>query len=96
MTQSLIYLRKGLLKEARALCVNGAFVRQCISLSIEYIKELCNSGASQETIMEELDVYTEGFYATESPSKMVRVHLQFPIMIHDLSYTEPPSAHIFM
>ena len=68
--QALIHLRLGLLKEARALTINGAFIHQCILKSIEFVKELCSSDASKEKIMLELPSCAEGFYATESAASM--------------------------
>ena len=65
-----MYLRRGSLKEARALTINGSFVHQCIVLSIEYVRDLCSSGASTEYIMDKLKHCTEGFYATATAERM--------------------------
>eukprot|EP00579_Thalassiosira_antarctica_P012385 CAMPEP_0201913032 /NCGR_PEP_ID=MMETSP0903-20130614/3550_1 /ASSEMBLY_ACC=CAM_ASM_000552 /TAXON_ID=420261 /ORGANISM="Thalassiosira antarctica, Strain CCMP982" /LENGTH=485 /DNA_ID=CAMNT_0048448129 /DNA_START=39 /DNA_END=1496 /DNA_ORIENTATION=- len=67
---ALIYLRRGFLKVARALTINGAFIHQCIISSIECIKELCSSTDSKESIMLKLSCCAEGFFATESSEKM--------------------------
>lgn len=67
---ALLYLRLDKFDEARALTINGAFIHQCAISSIHYIKKLCNSNASKETIMTRLSFCTQGFYATESPEKM--------------------------
>ena len=59
-----------MLKEARALTINGAFIHQCILSSIESIQKLCSSGASKEEIMLGIPCCTEGFYATKSAEEM--------------------------
>jgi len=67
---ALLYLRLGFLNEARALTINGAFIHQCITTSIEYIVEVCASKDTTDNIMVKLARCAEGFYATESPEKM--------------------------
>ena len=62
----------GMMIEARALCINGAFIHQCILSKdgIDYIKRIASSGESKEYIMSALSLCKRGFYATESPEKI--------------------------
>ena len=62
----------GMMLEARALCINGAFIHQCILSKdgIDYIKRIASSGESKEYIMSALSLCKRGFYATESPEKI--------------------------
>ena len=69
---SLVYTRMGMMLEARALCINGAFIHQCILSKdgIDYIKRIASSDESKEYIMSALSLCKRFFYATESPEKI--------------------------
>jgi len=70
LIKALLYLKLGLLNEARALTINGAFIHECITSSIEHVVEVIASNDTKDSKMLQLSRCAEGINATVSPEKM--------------------------
>jgi hypothetical protein len=65
---AIIYKRFNMAKEARALMLNGAFLRHCYESSIKSIEQLCKSNAPKEVLEERLPCFMDGLKTARFPN----------------------------
>lgn len=64
---ALVYLAENKYREATALTITGSFLHQCDETGIEYIKDICKSGA-----WEKLPYFMDGLYTATNPNSLIK------------------------